>query len=41
MVRVRVRVRVLVRAYRRAWGKCDDVLIRVTNTHSLLKVRGG
>ena len=24
-------------AYRRAWGQCDDDLIRVTNTHSLLK----
>ena len=24
-------------AYRRAWGKCDDDLIRVTNTHSLFK----
>ena len=24
-------------SYRRAWGKCDDDLIRVTNTHSLFK----
>ena len=24
-------------AYRRAWGQCDDELIRVTNTHSLFK----